>query len=273
MVGNRIFSTTPIILGALILLLPMPSYSLDQPTGKPICSALLYEDAELMKALPERLRPLVESAHVRALMVNREEAWSGLHHALDQALGKMGESVIGEVEGYRARFTFHRTALGGLSLSVVALSDSKPSVFRFLDFTAAKLGWIAKARAQDKITGLRINVREISEAKLSESVAAIGLKRDRLPEPRCVVMGLVGSVAGFIGGKIYFTQADAGDQNGSIYEEQRKFYRDVAVGALVGTGSAVALACFHKVGRNYTIDFNPIELPSIFSRANFFPVR
>ena len=235
-----------------------------RPEGSPICSALLYEDRAMLESLPPRLRPLVESARVRKWVLERESAWADFHHALDQAFAEKGKRFVGKIGSVETGIVFRKTRLGRIELFLDGPIPGAANSFQFLDFLAAELGWIAKARAQGKISELTIIGREVGTARFADTLVSLGFKPSRIPGRRCFVLGLVGGVGGFVGGRVFFAQVDSDVENGSIYEEQRKYYRDVAAGTLLGTGSAVALACFGKTGRDYSVRFHPDELTHFF---------
>jgi len=255
-----------LVLGLALLLAPVA-----RAADKPVCSAVLYDDAELLKALPPRLQPIVESARFRTMITNRDSAWSKFHSALDWGLAHEGRDFIAKIGDLGGYMRFRRTKLGKLELliDVVAKGSARELALgkvssgpQFLDFIAAELAWIAKARATGKLErGLTIYGRDLQNRRLVDLLASIGFKKSKWPGPQCYVYGVIGGVLGYASGRLFFAQFDANDQNGSIYEEQRKFYRDVAFGAAGGVGVAVASACFNKTGRNYSIDFDPEGIP------------
>lgn len=233
---------------------------------KPVCSALLYEDAELLKALPDRLRPIVESARYRALITSRETAWAQYHSALDSALARPDRSFFASIGTMQVYFKFHRTKKGELQLWIDFLKrkdfpvgEGLENGQQFADFVMAQLGWIAKARATGKITNLSIIGKDLPNKRMIELLESLGFKSE-FPATRCIVWGLAGGLAGYAGGYVYFAAADSSVENGSIEDEGRKYYRDVLGGSAVGAVPAVALACFRKTGRNYSIEFRPGEL-------------
>jgi hypothetical protein len=241
----------------------------------PVCSAVLYDDAELLKALPPRLQPIVESARFRTVIANGDAVWATFHQALDRGLaspGKRFSATVGD-----ASVTFHFRARTEVSTALWRITDvskaldlviddlrlgAKPDGLGFLNFVAAELGWIAKARATGKLErGLKIYGRDLESPRLADLLASIGFRKSKWPGPQCYLYGVAGGLLGYAGGHVFFGLVDANDENGSIYEEQRKFYRDVSFGSLGGAGIAVASACFNKTGRNYSIDFDPNEVP------------
>jgi hypothetical protein len=237
-----------------------------------VCSALLLQDEELLKALPERLKPIVESARFRSLLANREAAWGPFHSAMDLGLEHEGRSFFGSIGDLRAWMSFRRTKKGELQLWVEVLAKKDVPFgqtlagdgFQFLDFVGAELAWIAKARATGKLKeGLAIVGADLRGRRLVDLLETLGFEKGGLAGPRCYIMGVVGGLVGYGGGRVYFSHIDADVENGSVYEERRKFYRDVVFGSVAGAGTAVALACFRKTGRNYSIEFNPHELPPL----------
>ncbi len=250
----------------------------------PGCSALLDQDAALVNALPDRLRPIVESAHFHALLTNREASWGAFHAALDRGLVHEGKPFTGRVGDLGATMVFKRTKDGTLQLWIGALEKGgfpfgaaligapvKTDGFQFLEFMGAELGWILKARAAGTLKGsLEIVGRDIRSGRLIDVLHSLGFQRGAVSSPQCFIFGMVGGVAGFglagYGlGRMYFGHYDSDVQNGSIYEEQRKFYRDIGFGAVGGAGAGAGLAvlaCFKLTGRNYSVEFNPKEIPA-----------
>lgn len=243
--------------------------------GTSVCSAVLYDDAELLKALPPRLVPIVESARFRTMLTNRDAAWAPLHRALDEALAHPGQRRVAKLGGGSVTFHFRRALTPGAFLPDARFLDpllpkapelvidelklgANPGGMAFLDFIAAELGWIAKARAAGALDrGLTITGRDVDSISLADLLASIGFRKSKWPGPQCYVYGVAGGVLGYVGGRVFFGTFDANDANGSIYDEQRKFYRDVAFGSLGGAGLAVASVCFDRIRRNYSIDFDP----------------
>lgn len=245
---------------------------------RPACDALFSQDAELIKALPPRLQPIVASAHFHWLLTNRDVAWSNFHQALDQALVSEGKNFFGEIGDLRLKLRFHRSTpeTGKLELMIGAADPTIAGSiagggFKFLDLVAAELDWIAKARAAGKIDrGLTIIGNDLENTRLIDTLTRLGFERSRTPGPKCSIYGIAGTfggaIAGYTGGRIFFSNFDVGPDNGSIEEEQRKFHRDLvfgtSVGGLAAGGTVFALVCFRKTGRNYTLDFDPAGIPT-----------
>jgi hypothetical protein len=228
------------------------------------CSAVLYSDAELLQALPTRLRPILESSHFHRLVGSRDAAWAGFHQALDRGLATEGKDFVAKIEDLDFSMRFRRSRKGALELWIAPF-DRKMNGFGFLDFVGAELAWIAKARAAGKLAGgLKIYGRDLESRRLVDLLQSIGFERSRWPGPQCYLYSLAGGISGILGGKLFFawredreSDAAALGKPHSIEEERRRLSRDIFYGSTGGVGITSVLACMGKTGRNYSIEFDP----------------
>lgn len=238
-----------------------------------VCPSFLSNLLQLKATLPERLRSLIESSRVQHAIVDRDASWGKYHAALDRAFNKPGTFVTARIDDLSVEVRFKRTLVGKLELSMrdlkikgIAAGESDPSGVAFLDFIAANVSWIAKARDQEVLGGtLRVIADRVDSRTMREMLESMGYQAGG-PTRYCYLAAVVGTVAGAGLGRGFFTleqkamDARNPERIHDGEEEKSRMERELAWGAGAGFLGGVGLMCFRKNGRDYSMVLDTEEM-------------
>jgi hypothetical protein len=216
------------------------------------CETVLMSDKPLLESLPPRLREIFESGRMIRMIRKREDAWGPLHQAMDEGFKNGEKPFTGQIQDLQIRMSFKRTNTENPELWIEYLArdglkvgENSVNGMRFLDFIAAQMDWIAKARAANRISKIEIIGENLQNQTLIKLLRSTGFTSRGKALRECGKFGLIGgSIFGAAFGFLFI-------------DEQDELLVASSTGAVVGGVSLAATICITKQGGNFGLKVKP----------------